>query len=87
LATWVTTMVSRTTSLVKQKVEAARGDLRAQTSGLEVGESMLVSQVPLPQARADGVWRMADGSDHMPYAISHMREAPMLVGLRRASLV
>jgi FemAB-related protein (PEP-CTERM system-associated) len=29
---------------------------------------------------------MADGSDHMPSAISHMREAPMLVGLRRASL-
>lgn len=37
--------------------------------------SRLASQVPLPQARARGLWHINDGPDHRPYAISHMREA------------
>jgi hypothetical protein len=52
LATLDATMVSRTTSLVKQKGEAAKADLRAETSVMTAQDALGAAARSLPDAAA-----------------------------------
>jgi hypothetical protein len=56
------------------------------TSRLEVWKLLLMSQVPSPQSRARGSWHVAGGSDHVPPAIRHVREARPHAGWSEARL-